>query len=402
MLIAIILALFLGILAGTLTGIFPGIHINLVAISLISFSTFFLAIVSPLILVVFIVAMSITHTFVDFIPSIFLGAPDEDTLLSTLPGHRFLLNGKAHEAVILTLKGGILALILVLIFTPLFILFLPRIYQNIQAIMPFILIIVSIFLIYTEKNKKLRALIIFLLAGFLGIAVLHSNLKEPLLPLLTGLFGTSNIIISIKQKTKIPTQEISRLKEIKLSKKSLLKTTFASLISAPLTSFLPGLGASQAAVIGSEVTGDLSPREFLFLIGALNTIVMGLSFIALYSINKTRTGSALAVSKLIEMFNFDFLISIILTMIFSGIIAFIISINISKAMCKKISKINYSYISLSILILLILISFYFSGFLGLLILLVSTALGIATIQLEIKRMHLMGCLLIPTILSSLV
>ena len=87
----IILAFFLGILAGTFTGLIPGIHINLVAIILLSFSAFLLTYFSPIILVVFIVAMAITHTFIDYLPSIFLGAPDEDTVLSILPGHEMLI-----------------------------------------------------------------------------------------------------------------------------------------------------------------------------------------------------------------------------------------------------------------------------------------------------------------------
>ena len=47
---------------------------------------------SPIALIIFIVAMSITQSFVDFIPSIYLGAPDEDTVLSTMPGHNLFLN----------------------------------------------------------------------------------------------------------------------------------------------------------------------------------------------------------------------------------------------------------------------------------------------------------------------
>src|SRR3989338_4984778 len=120
MLIEIILFLFLGILAGTFTGLAPGIHINLVSVVLISLSASFFVSLNPVYLVVFIVAMAITHTFVDFIPSIFLGAPDEGAELSVLPGHELLKQGRGYEAVMLTNYGSLAAIfILFLISLPL-------------------------------------------------------------------------------------------------------------------------------------------------------------------------------------------------------------------------------------------------------------------------------------------
>ncbi len=73
MLIQIILALLLGLTAGAFTGLVPGIHINLVGVILVSLSVSAFADVNSVYFTVFIVAMAITHTFVDFIPSIFLG-----------------------------------------------------------------------------------------------------------------------------------------------------------------------------------------------------------------------------------------------------------------------------------------------------------------------------------------
>jgi len=407
MLLELLIALLLGILAGTLTGLTPGIHINLIAIILLSFSTFLLTITTPLTLIIFITSMAITHTFVDFIPSIFLGAPDEDSFLSVLPGHKLLLRGRGYYAIIFTLYGSITALFIILIFTPLFIYLLPIIYPTTQKIMWILLILISTHLIISEPKNKLWTLIIFLLAGFLGIASLNINIKEPLLPLLTGLFGASNLLISIKQKTKIPEQRISPLRNIKLSKKSIAKTSLASILAAPFTAFLPGLGSSQAALIGRQFLNIKDQREFLFLLGAINTIVMGLSFIALYSIQRTRTGAAAAISKLIPELTLTNLSLILLTIIISGILAFILTIQLSKLASKNIHKIKYSQLSAIILIILVLIIINFSDptllgkLLSLLIFLTSTFLGILTISLGIKRMHLMGCLLIPTILFYL-
>ena len=409
MIIEFFMALILGVLVGTITGLTPGIHINLVAIILLSFSVYLLnfPLITPIILVIFIVSMAITHTFLDFIPSIFLGAPDEDSFLSILPGHQMLLKGRAYYAIVYTLYGGLAALIIILLFTPIFIYVLPLIYPYFQKIMWIVLTLVSFLLIKSEPNKKILALIIFLMAGFLGIASLNLNIKEPLLPLLTGLFGASNLLISIRQNTKIPPQKIFPLKNIKIPKSSIAKTSLASIISAPFTAFLPGLGASEAAIIGQRALNIEDDREFLFLLGAISTIVMGLSFIALYSIQKTRTGAAVAVSKLLPEPTINNLFLILSTIIISGLIAFQLAIFISKIVSKNIHKIKYSRLSYIILTILLLIVFIFSDFtfqgkiISLLILLVSTSLGIFTILSGVRRMHLMGCLLIPTILFYL-
>jgi putative membrane protein len=397
MLIELILALIVGVLIGTFTGLFPGIHINLVSTILLSISAALLNLTTPIVLVVFIVSLSITHTFIDFIPSIFLGAPEEDTVLSVLPGHQMLLIGNGYLAVILSLYGGLSGLVLILLFTPLFIILLPIIYPYVSRIMLIILVLTCSYLIYKEKEKKISALVIFLLAGFLGIASLNLNLKDPLLPLLTGLFGTSSLIISIKQKINIPPQRIIPLKQIIPSRNSLAKTIFAATITSPFTAFLPALGSSPAAVIGSDMT-ELNSKEFLFLLGSINTIVMGLSFVTFYAIGKTRTGASVAVSKLLPELTISNILIIIGSIILAGIISFFIAVSISKLISRKIHKISYSFLSSAVILLLIAITIYFTGLIGLLVLTVSTATGISGVLLGVKRINLMGCLLVPTIM----
>ena len=105
----LLLSIFIGVGAGVITGLTPGIHINLVSALLVGFSGYLLGITSGVSLAVFIIAMGITHTFLDAIPSIFLGAPDEDMVMGVLPGHKLLLEGKGYEAVKLTVIGSLLS-----------------------------------------------------------------------------------------------------------------------------------------------------------------------------------------------------------------------------------------------------------------------------------------------------
>lgn len=404
MLIEILLAILLGLLAGTISGIIPGIHINLISALLLSISTAIFSSsfkIEPQILVIFLVTMSITHTFIDFIPSIFLGAPDqEDTALSILPGHEMLIKGEAYKATIMTSYGCLSGLLIVLILTPVFYFFLPLIYPYVQRIMPIILILTSFSLIYFEKNSRLWALIIFMLSGFLGLASLNLPIKDSLLPLFTGLFGISSIITSLTKKQSIPSQKIIPLKKIKITKESFLKTKFAALVAAPLCSFLPGMGSGQAAVIGSQVIGNIGRREFLFLLGSINIIVTSLSFVTLQAINKARTGIAAGIGELIKITPKDIILITIIILI-AGIISFVLTIQLAKIFTKIINKIDYQKLSWGVLILLILIVIFFSGLLGLLLTVIATLLGLTCIYAGVRRTHLMGCLIIPAILLSL-
>ncbi len=393
MLIQIILFLLLGILAGTFTGLIPGIHINLISVFLISFSTTFFFSINPIYLVVFVSSMAITHTFLDFIPSIFLGCPDTDTELSILPGHEMLKQGKGYEAIILTNYGSLAAiLILVLIAFP-SIFIISKTYNFIKEFIPYLLILASFLLISLEK-RKFQALSVFLLAGLLGFLTLNLEIKEPLLPLLTGLFGSSMLILSIKNKTQIPQQIIS------VSRERIFKPLLGAVIASPLCSFLPGLGSGQAAVIGNLISRT-NRKGFLTLLGATNTLVMGFSFISLYVISKTRTGAAAAVQQLIGILSWKVFILILFTVIISGIISFYLTFFLAEFFAKRLHKINYTKLSITTIILLCILVFAVSGPIGFVVLIASTLTGIFAISLDIKRTNMMGCLLIPTIIFYL-
>ncbi len=393
----IILALFLGILAGIFTGLMPGIHINFVALLISASAVFWLNYVDSVVLVVFIISMSITHAFLDFVPSIFLSAPNSETALSVMPGHDLLLQGQGYAAVRLAATGGYIGLIALVATTPLFIYFMPYIYEVIKGFMALVLILASLFLIIKEKNKFLASFV-FIIAGVLGIATLNLPVKQPLFPLLTGLFGTSMLVTSIFEKPKIPKQEI---KTIKLGLKEKLRIIFAGIFSSGLCSFLPGLGASQAAVIGSEASGKISNKGFLLLLGIISSLVTGLNFVAIYAIGKPRSGVAVVSAKILQSMTLQQLSLFIAAALISGSIALMLTLLFARIFARNITKISYSKISLAILILLVLMCIIFSGFLGLIVLLTATALGIFAIKSNIRKMHLMGCLMLPVILYFL-
>ena len=342
--------------------------------------------------------MSVTHTFLDAIPSIFLGAPDSGLELSVLPGHKLLLEGRGYEAVVLTAIGSLFAVIMMVAFAPIGLPFIKIIYPIIQRFIPYILIFFSILLIYKERKSRSLALIVYLLAGVLGIITLNLQLSQPLFPLLSGLFGTSIILTSLFQKTKIPKQNLT---EVKLSKKEIFSSMNSGFIASFLTGLLPGLGASQAAIVATSTQKKITPEKFLIIVGSINTFVMIVSFLALYSIDKARNGSVVVISEILQSFTLNQLILFLAVSLIAAGIATWLTLKFAKIFSKLMSRVNYAKLCISIISLITILVIILTGWIGLLVLIVSTSIGLIPNLAGIGKNHLMGCLILPVILFFL-
>jgi putative membrane protein len=72
----------IGVVLGTISGLIPGVHANTLAGILLGLQALLLTLLGPLALAGAMFAALITHTFVDAVPSTFLGIPDADTSLA--------------------------------------------------------------------------------------------------------------------------------------------------------------------------------------------------------------------------------------------------------------------------------------------------------------------------------
>lgn len=395
MFIEILLAIMIGVIAGIITGLTPGIHINLVAITLLSLSAVLSKYFSLLSLSCFIISMSVTHSFLDSIPSIFLGAPDSATALGVLPGHRYLLKGFGLMAVKLTLIGSFGALIFSILLYPVLLPIVPYLYSLIEPYIGIILILIVIFMIFRDK-KKLWAILVFLLSGTLGILVFSwHSIKNPLFPLLSGLFGISTLLISLKDKIIIPEQKIQNKTDLKplITVKALLSGQFSGF----LTAILPGVGAATAAVISLQLTRKLGDNGFMILMGSINTVNFILSILTLQVLGKARNGSIIAVKELLTSINTEYVFIFLATVLVSGGIAAILTLKLGLLFSKYISKVNYKMLVMSIILMIILLTLVLTGFKGILILIISTFIGLIPAIVKVKRIHAMGCLLLPVI-----
>ena len=385
-------ALGFGILFGVVAGLMPGLHPNNTIPIILGMSFLF----DPLSAAIVLVSSGIINIFINFIPSILLGAPEDGTVLSVLPGHKLLMEGRGFEAIKLSVIGGLGGIIFSIAILPVFALTIPSFYELIRPHIHLILIPAVAWMIFTEKKYgKIFALITFFASGFLGLMVLDYS-DAALFPLLSGLFGLPTLLIAIWSKTSLPKKFEECEQKMKLSE--LVKSISIGSIGGVMAGILPGLGSAQSTALTQQAfrQKDRDGRKFLVSIGAVSSSDLVYSLLALYLIGNPRSGIAVAVSKLIEVRLSELMLLISVIVISAGL-GVILTLKLTNISLKFLRKVNYSKLCMWTLVFVYILIFIFSGVLGLIIATIAMFIGLIPNYTNIRRTHSMGCLLLPTI-----
>ena len=443
-LILVLLFCFLGVLTGILTGLIPGLHVNNIALILLSLSAGFISVFSFLLeygftisfifvlISIYILSCSLAHTFLDCIPSTFLGAPDPDTALSVLPAHSLFVEGKGYEAVSLSALGSFGAIVFcmfllvpvrLIIGEPIFF------YDILKNIMFFVLLAISILMIGTEKGKieikskkgayssvigMFFALFVFLLSGIFGIIIFKIPVESPigtespvLFPALAGLFGTSTLINSLMEKPFIPEQKIENVVFDSKMKKSSVLSVITGSVGGILVSIIPGITSATGTVLALNIRGESSKKQTIVTLSAVNTACAFFVVVMMFVILRARSGAALAVMDLVSVSEWSsgfiplYLIYFLIALVFAGSLSYFFTLYFGKIFAKKFAKISYTLMIKLTIPFAIIMVFLFTGFLGLLILLVATLIGLLPVFWGVRRSHCMGILLFPILLYFL-
>jgi putative membrane protein len=454
LLFAISLFTVLGSLAGTFTGLVPGIHVNNIALIILSagssIGTFAVLIFGwasissaeiIYLLSAFIIGSAITHSFLDFIPSVYLGAPDAETALSVLPGHRLLLEGQGYEAIKCAALGsfGGALVSLALIFPVRFFMGSPiNAYEKLVPFVPHMLIIITTLLILSEGGNaksakdffkaKLNALFVFLLSGFFGLIVLSrgdllarnwtpiesDGTSLILFPVFTGLFGLSTMSISLKDNVVMPEQKIDG-SPLALERWRKLRGIFSGTIAGALVGWFPGITAGAStpmakAFSGGEEQHEDDSKEYIVAVASVGTSCAIFVVVALFVIFKARSGAMLAVMELggdvitswEPMENLPvFLCLMIFSILLASVISTYLTLYFGSLFGRLIKKLSYAKICLGIIVFLLILIFLLTGPFGLLVAGISTCVGLIPPMIGVTRVHLMGCLIFPIILFYL-
>ncbi len=410
-----------GFLLGVVSGLVPGIHVNTFSFILLSLLPLFESWgVSGIYVVFVIVGNYITHTFLDIIPSVFLGAPDADTALAVLPGHRMLLDGEGVLAVRLSALGSACAVVTSLVLALPVGVFFWFFYQEFQSRVVWILLAFVLVLILTEKGERVEgegslvplkykfwALVVFLLSGLLGVIAFRvapdiSPLFQFLgvegavfMPLLTGLFGAPPLILSLFSGGGVLPQQSDGVLDFRGLR--LFGGVLAGSISGAFVAWLPGVSSGVATVL-ARIFIRTGEKEFLVALSSANTANAIYTLVAFFVIGLPRSGAVVAVKEIIGSLDLGLLILLLALVSGVSFVAYFTTVFLGKKIVVFLDSLDYRLLCKAVLVFLFSLVFVFTGLLGLMIFMVALVIGLLPPLLGVRRVHAMGVIIMPVML----
>ncbi|MBI3272921.1 MAG: tripartite tricarboxylate transporter permease [Planctomycetes bacterium] len=419
-------AALLGVLTAALVSLIPGLHIyNVIAFTMLlvlgaadTFKT-----VDPLVLTCFMLGNVVAFSVLFSVSSQYF-QPCDDTLRSLMmPHERFLMEGRAHEAVLL---GGIGSLIGLYACA----LGLPALRESVLTfrtlVMPhfhWILGAVIAFLLMTEWPKDLglgrapwrrffdgwaqllAGYFTFALAALLGLVLFSKTLLpleaafQSLMPVFVGLFAVSSQVLTLVSRVRVPPQFAAA--SIEVAPHDIFKGAASGLLAGAFSGLTPGMTPGPALLMSGHMTATTGDRQFIIGGGVARVIyyVGALFLFFLPGLHMRRGGAAINVSLLFvpETDQQFYLVGGIIAM--TGAVA-LLGLPVFSRFCGWLaSRVSFKAISGVGLAILVAIVAGVTGWAGLFLLAVSTVLGILPNLWDTRRVNLLAVLLVPICLN---
>ena len=400
--LSLLLGTLAGVILGTLSGLIPGLHTNTFAAVISAASVPLAMVFGAEGICCLLVSCMIVHTFLDAVPSTFIGVPDADTVLSVLPAHRLYLSGKGEEAVRLAALGSLWGFVYAMPLFAAFYFVLPMFQNEIDWAIGLVILTAAGLLIVFSKTP-FWALLMFLASGLLGVFSMRFSYfsfgvfgaGEVLLPLLTGLFGIPVLLHALRAEPAYAEQSFSGLF---VSRKDTVWNTIKGTFAGAIVGWLPGFSSGTAnALLAFHRSGDYesNPRGYLLSTSAANTANAVLGLAALYAVGRMRSGALAAVAE----FPLPNIFMLLAAAGASAAAAYMLTVLFAKT-GKYIAKVIQKMLSASVLIFLIILTAVFCGPFGMMILILSTAVGWIPGKLGFPRLYCMGAVMLPVMLFS--
>jgi putative membrane protein len=395
----ILLGTLIGIILGTISGIIPGVHANTLAGILLSMQAALLVLLGPVALAAALFAALITHTFVDAIPSTFLGIPEADTSLAVLPAHALCLDGNGEEAVRIAALGSAAAMVIAVPLSVICFLLLP-------ALQPYfdwwigILLIASVGYMIVNSDAPGWALAIFFVSGLLGAFALRyaflswhtlGGSSATLMPLLTGLFGISVLLTA--SRGSLPVQHFNGLR---MEGPAVIKYSLLGTVAGIAVGWLPGLSTASAnGVLASLIGYEKDRRSYILATNAANTANAFIGLAAFFALSRTRNGVIAAIAEI----PLPSMSQLMVAGVLAASAAYLITIHLSRS-AHLLNGIDSQLLNRGVIAFVVLLSLIFTGPFGMCILLLATLIGLVPHLVNVPRMYCMGAIMVPVMLYS--
>lgn len=412
--VIVTMATLAGAALGVFSGLTPGIHANTLASMLLVAYPTLQSMVSGLIpeddaavtVCACIMSASVVHSFVDFVPSVFIGAPDSEDAVSILPGHRMVLQGRGMAAVRSAAIGSLIGCsVAIVLAVPLQFVMLNGAEETVDRFTPLVLIIASSILVLNEarKGKAIVGMVCFILSGALGI--MCGSLPIPsdgmlgegtlLFPMLTGLFGipvlmdaaVGNGIPAQRDDEHDPVGPVPGLKGV---------------LTGCIAGWFPGITSTVGASMSACFMSDDRPERFVSTVASIGTVTSVLSLVTLSVSGSGRSGSAIVIGKILGDSLMGFMSPPFLLMLMStalaSVVGFMLTIWSGRLMSSIVSRVDERRMNRTVIVVLLILVLLTTGPFGMLVLACAIMIGRIPSEWGTGRTVLCGCLILPVLL----
>ncbi len=400
---------------GTFSGIVPGIHVNTLASVLLAAYPAIESILSPIAgpyesaaaVCCCIMAASVTHSFLDFVPSVFIGAPDSEDCMSVLPGHRLLLEGRGMEAVRAAAIGSLVGTsAAILLSIPMQYAMTWGMEDVLDRLTPFVVIGAAVILLMAQvrKGAGMAGAICFLLSGAVGIAVMYLPIPSAglagegtlMFPMLSGLFGVPVLLAA--EDGKVPIQKEYR------EDPEVAMAGLRGVVMGCVAGWFPGITSTVGASISACFMPENRPERFIASVASIGSVTAVLSLVTLSVSGSGRSGTVLVIGEIagesVSGIASETFLLLLMAAALGSLSGYILTIKAGEAFSTLAGKVDQKRLSAAVLILTVALVLTLTGPFGLMILFVSTLVGFLPGAFGTDRTILCGCLLLPVILMQ--
>lgn len=415
------------VLAGTVLSCFlailPGLHIYNVmglAAMLIYWLQGMGMAVNPEVYLPFMIGLVVGWSVLNTIPSVLLGAPDESAIFTVLPGQKYLMTGRGYEGTMIIGAGSLVGLfMLVFIIGPLAPKYLPVARSVLSPHMHWILWVIITFILMTEWPKggnwgpagwrkffdawsTLGAgLFTFFISGLLGFLLLYrapvniENAFQNIMPAFVGLFAIPWCLLNAVSGAEVPKQYVRDT--LNINGDLLLRSGIAGGIGGGFAAFFPVVTGGVGGLLAGHATAQRDERVFLMSQGVSKVVYYtgALMLFFVPGLFLTRGGGAWILSGLYTPRTWGDYYLALGSIAIAGGVSFLLMPPLTKATLWLMKKIDYRYISLFALFIIIGLVFSITGWVGLFIMAVGTGIGLIPVLYGSRRLNCLGVLLLP-------
>lgn len=412
-----------GTLIASVISILPGLHIYNVmggmVLGILALEKSGIA-VSPELYIPAMTAMVVAWAMVNTIPAVLLGTPDESAMFTVLPGQKYLMSGRGFEGTMITAVGGLAgAFFLVLVIAPLAPRYLPVSQQVLKGHMHWVLWIIITFMIMSEWPKGgnrgvagwakffdawktlIAGIITFLLAGLLGFILMtrspvsHEVAFQNIMPAFVGLFAIPWCLLNIISAADVPPQRTALGLEV--NGDVILRSVWSGSLGGGIAAYFPIVTGGVGGMLAGHATAQRDERIFLMGQGVSKFIYYVGAFMFLFvpGLHLTRGGGAWMIKTLYSpMGKTDYYLILGTIAIASGI-SFLMMEPLAKWILRLIDRFNYRHVSSVALVIVVLMVWAITGWVGLFIAFVASGIGLLPVLFGSRRLNCLGVLLLP-------